>query len=225
LTLPPRVAPAGGGARRPPVPVAARRLVVVRHGRTAWNAERRFQGHADVELDGMGAETAQEVAEALAGPDVAAVASSDMRRAVATAAPLARNCGLNVIVDPRLREVDVGRWEGLRPSEVAARFPAEWEAWQAGGDARRGGGETLAEAGRRVATALIDLALTAPAGGRVVAVGHGLSLRAALGQMAADGLVVIDAPPPHLGNGEWLAVPLWPPGQQSRRHRGTPTKG
>lgn len=189
-----------------------RRLIVVRHGRTSWNAEGRFQGHADPPLDDEGEATAAALAGSLGGLGVAVVASSDLRRAVATAGPLARACGVPVTVDPRLREVDVGAWEGLQPAEVANRFPAEWERWKAGGDIRRGGGETLAEAGRRVADALQDLAASIPGTATAVAVGHGLSLRSALQHMGVEGTASFDGPPPHLGNGEWLTVMVEPAG-------------
>ena len=64
-------------------------------------------------------------------------------------------CGLIPATDRSLREVALGGWEGLRRDEAAARFPAEYTAWAADTDVRRGGGETQAEAGARVAAALI----------------------------------------------------------------------
>jgi broad specificity phosphatase PhoE len=191
-----------------------RRLVAVRHGRTAWNAEGRFQGHADPPLDDVGQATARVLAEQWAGPGIALVACSDLTRAVQTAAPLAAACALQVTVDPRLREVDVGDWEGLRPPEIEARFPAQWEAWNAGADIRRGGGETRAEASHRVAAALLDLSATIAPASTVVVVGHGMSLQGGLSHLAADGFAALDGPPPHLGNGEWVTATVDPAGGQ-----------
>jgi len=188
--------------------------VAVRHGRTAWNAEGRFQGHADPPLDAVGRATAHALVGELAGPEVALVASSDLRRAVDTASPLAAACHLPLTVDARLREVDVGAWEGLRRPDIEARFPADWQAWSAGADIRRGGGETKAEAGRRAAAALLDLTAMADPGSTVVVVGHGMALQASLSLLAATGFAALHAPPAHLGNGEWLAVTVDPTGGQ-----------
>lgn len=189
-----------------------RQLVCVRHGQTRWNAEERFQGHADPPLDAVGNQQAEKLAAAiiddgvLGDRRVAAVASSDLRRALHTAEALGRSFGLAVTVDPALREVDVGTWEGLRWPEVAERFPEEWRAWRAGADVRRGGGETFAEAGERVAGALVRLRQAAPDGTATLVVGHGLALQAGLARLRDLGLIDLPGGPPHLRNAQWLAV-------------------
>ncbi len=71
----------------------SRRVVVLRHGRTEWNAERRFQGQADPPLDEVGRAQAYEVASLIAAMRPAVIVSSDLQRAAQTAAPLAQVCG------------------------------------------------------------------------------------------------------------------------------------
>ena len=189
-------------------------LVVVRHGRTAWNAAGRFQGWADVPLDDDGLRQSELAASALRdllGGDhpgrPVAVVSSDLQRATGTAEAIARVLGVEVEVDAALREVDVGRWEGLTRREVSQRFPTEYRSWSLGEDVRRGAGETLAEAGDRVAAAL--QAHLDSARGHLVVVGHGMSLQAALSVLAAKRVVKLERPAPHLGNAEYLALQDW----------------
>jgi broad specificity phosphatase PhoE len=174
--------------------------VVVRHGRTTWNAAGRFQGQRDPALDGAGWAQARGVADAVTALGrVAVVVSSDLRRARQTACVVARRAGVPVVTDRRLREVALGRLEALDRSEAARRYPDELDRWLMAGDARPAGGETVADAGARAAAA-IESHLDAPAGdGTVVVVAHGMVLQAALRCLGVD-----DAP--HLPNGGWLAV-------------------
>lgn len=134
-----------------------RRLFLWRHGQTAWNAEQRFQGHADVPLDAEGLAQARAAAALLAaeGPDL--IVTSDLSRASQTARLLARETGLPVRVDPRLRETGLGGWEGLTGPEIEAAFPAEWARWRAGEVVRRGGGELRTEVAARALAAVADL--------------------------------------------------------------------
>ena len=133
-----------------------RRLVLLRHGRTAWNAERRFQGQADPPLDDVGVAQAYVVADLIAAlqPDV--VVSSDASRAMQTAVPVAERIGLDVLPDARLRERSLGHWEGLTRDEVAARYPDEFADWIAGRDVSRRGGEKCADVAARAYAATED---------------------------------------------------------------------
>jgi glucosyl-3-phosphoglycerate phosphatase len=182
------------------------RLIVARHGRTAWNAAGRYQGQSDPPLDDIGRAEAAALAKALAADPVTAVVASDLQRARQTAEVVAEAAGTALLVTQALREVDLGGWEGLDRDGVAAAFPAELAAWEAGADVRRGGGgETTAEAGERAAEALLPWLALAQAGASVVVVAHGVVLQAALGRLGV-------ARPPHLANGEYLRVPLPQPG-------------
>jgi probable phosphoglycerate mutase len=153
-----------------PPPVA--RLVVWRHGRTAWNAGGRFQGQLDPPLDAVGraqaARTAPYLAAALAGGDIVLV-SSDLVRAQDTAAALAPLLGVEVQVDERLREHGLGSWEGLTREEVAERHPEQYADWLAGRPVRGRGGEPAEAVARRALAAVADL----PRAGTAVLVTHG----------------------------------------------------
>lgn len=158
--------------------------MLLRHGQTAWNAERRFQGQLDPPLDEVGVAQA-----AVAGPMVAALGpalllTSDLQRAVSTAVPLEAAAGQGARVDVRLREIALGAWQGLTRPEAAERFPAEHEAWTRGLDVRRGGGETYVEVAER-ALACLDEAMDEAGEGLVVAVTHGGTSRAVVGRLLA----------------------------------------
>lgn len=185
-----------------------RRLVVARHGRTGWNLAGRYQGHADTDLDEEGRDQARRLAAELAGRAVDRLVSSDLRRARDTAGPLGEALGVRVRTDARLREVDVGAWEGLTVEEAAERFPDEYAAWRAGEDVARGAGETRQAGGARAAVAIVEHARAVPPGGLLVVVSHGMVLRAALRHLRAEGAVELAADPPHLGNAAWSEVTL-----------------
>jgi probable phosphoglycerate mutase len=103
-----------------------RRVLLLRHGRTRWNAQRRFQGQADPPLDDVGRAQAYEVAALVAALEPQLIVSSDALRAAQTAAPLAEITGLPVQLEPRLRERSLGHWEGLTREEVQERYPDEF---------------------------------------------------------------------------------------------------
>lgn len=98
-------------------------LFLVRHGETAWNAERRFQGQSDVPLSPRGHTQASAIAAALANMPFARAYSSDLDRARATAHAIVADRGLTVETDARLREFDFGAWEGLTWAQIVARWP------------------------------------------------------------------------------------------------------
>lgn len=187
-------------------------LVLARHGRTRWNVEGRFQGWADLPLDdegrrqswGLARSVAAEL-DAVTGPIT--VCSSDLCRATETAKAVAEALGAVAAIERDLREVDVGSWEGLTVEEVMERFPHEYRDWAAGRDVRRGGGETLSEAGQRVADCIETLSAAAP--GALVVIGHGMSLQAALRHLAGQGRVNIPEGAPHLGNAEHFSLTDW----------------
>ena len=106
-------------------------VLLVRHGETAWNAERRLQGHLDIALNGEGARQAAAVARALSLEKIDAVISSDLQRASETAQAIAVSHQLPVQLDPLLRERCYGGFEGLLYAEIAQRFPHEFAQWQA----------------------------------------------------------------------------------------------
>lgn len=133
------------------------RLILLRHGRTAWNAQRRFQGQADPPLDDVGRAQAYEVAPLIAALRPGVLVTSDAARAVETAECLGAATGLAVTAEPRLRERSLGHWEGLTRDEVAERYPAEYADWIAGRDVTGRGGETRDEVAMRALAAFHDL--------------------------------------------------------------------
>ncbi|PWT80063.1 MAG: histidine phosphatase family protein [Blastocatellia bacterium] len=106
------------------------RLLLVRHGETTLTAEDRFAGSTDVPLGTNGRVQAERLAKRLARDSLAAVYCSPMQRTVDTAAIIARPHHLELIKRDGLREVDHGRWEGLRRADVETEYPAEYAAWE-----------------------------------------------------------------------------------------------
>ena len=152
-----------------------------RHGQTVWNAERRFQGQSDIPLDETGQAQAERAARLLAAlrPDL--IVSSDLTRAAATAAALARLTGLEVMLDKDLRERHGGCWEGLTDTEIRTRYPVEHANWTPPD------GEPSPVVADRVAGALhrIAEAVSAPAmaTGLAVVVSHGAALRLGMSRL------------------------------------------
>jgi len=158
--------------------MTAQRLVVWRHGRTAWNHTGRFQGQADIGLDDLGQAQAKASAQLLARYDPTQIVSSDLVRAQSTAAALAEVTGLPVSLDARLREIHVGTWEGLTGEQTAAADPQLAGRLAAGEDVRRSPtGETVAEVADRVTEAFAELTAAAPDGSTIVATMHGMAAR------------------------------------------------
>jgi broad specificity phosphatase PhoE len=188
-------------------------LVFVRHGRTTWNAEGRFQGWSGGGLDDVGWEQAGRAGEVVAGvaarvsAGAARVWSSDLARARQTAEVVAAALGVEITVTAGLREADVGRWAGRARAEVEVQEPQAHLAWWSGTRPAPGGSETLAQAGERVALSIRRAAGATPAGAILVVVGHGLSLRRALDLLADQGHIALGGAAPHLGNGEVLVLP------------------
>jgi broad specificity phosphatase PhoE len=109
----------------------ATRLLLVRHGVTLVTAENRFSGAEGVELSDDGRAQAGKLAARLAATPVAVIYTSPLSRAADTAEILARPHKLAPVVRDGLREISHGHWEGLTRAEVEARYPGEYEAWEA----------------------------------------------------------------------------------------------
>ncbi|HZF81490.1 MAG TPA: histidine phosphatase family protein [Rubrivivax sp.] len=179
------------------------RLIVVRHGRTAWNAAGRIQGQLDVPLDDVGHWQAQQLAHALvpkAGggqqdltsePALTAIYSSDLARALATAQAVADRLALHVVTDPALRERGFGRFEGLNFAEIESRWSDDARRWRSRApDFAPGGGESLAVFSARCVGAVLRMAAAHP-GESIAVVAHGGVLDCLY--RAATGLA-LDAP-------------------------------
>ena len=159
---------------------APRRLVLVRHGRTAFNHERRIQGQLEVELDDTGHRQAAAVAPVIAALRPAALWSSDSARARQTAAYLAKETGLEPTYDARLREYFLAARQGLTHEDYAQIAPEEFAAFRRGEYDVVPGGETSAQVAARMVAALGDLLASVAPGSVAVAVSHGAAIRDAV---------------------------------------------
>lgn len=158
-----------------------RRLVLLRHGRTEWNAVGRAQGHANVSLDDVGRAEAARAAPFLASYEPAFVWSSDLARARETAEVLMMLLpSLELRLDARLREYDVGQREGLTFPEFAERYPQAYAAFVAGAETGVPGAETTPQVCERMVAVLSESAAAVEDGETGVVVGHGASLRTGL---------------------------------------------
>ena len=148
-------------------------LIVVRHGQTTWNVKGKFQGHLDSRLTSDGIIQAQGLARRLADQPFSALYSSDLGRATETAQIISAATGHRVVPDPRLRERNLGVFQGLRSEEIKAAYPDAYEHHR-----RRDpdyvvpGGESLRQQVNRNISCLEELALK-HAGDSIVVVTHG----------------------------------------------------
>ncbi len=135
-------------------------ILLARHGETAENRERRFQGQKDVPLNEHGREQARALAERAAAEErpIVALYTSPLVRARETAEIVGARIGLEPIPDDRLKEIDVGGWQDRLKDDVQRDDPDDWAAFlRAGDDFRFPGGESFAEQQERVIAALVDV--------------------------------------------------------------------
>jgi broad specificity phosphatase PhoE len=166
-----------------------RSLLLLRHGRTAWNLERRIQGQLDAGLDDAGRAQAEAAAKRLADHDPAVLWSSDLSRAADTAAYVGAAAGLPVVTDDRLREFHLGSMQGRSYPELAETHPAELERIRRG-DFEAADGESTPEVGARMAAALGELLQATPPGRLAIAVSHGAAIRVGIGSVLGWGATV-----------------------------------
>ncbi|MEU1472228.1 histidine phosphatase family protein [Streptomyces sp. NPDC005761] len=160
-----------------------RRIVLWRHGQTAWNLERRFQGSTDIDLTEEGVGQARRAARLLASLKPDAIVASDLRRAAATAAELAAITGHAVAHVPGLRETYAGAWQGLTHEEIVGLYGEQYAAWKRGEPVRRGGGELETEVADRAAPVVLAHADKLPDDGTLVVVSHGGTIRTTIGRL------------------------------------------
>ncbi|HIT74238.1 MAG TPA: histidine phosphatase family protein [Candidatus Avipropionibacterium avicola] len=160
-------------------PRGASRVLLLRHGRTSWNATARFQGQADIPLDDLGLEQAQLSARALADVGIDLIWSSDLSRAHQTAQAVADLRQLPIRTDPAFREIHVGSWQGLTLADLREVDPEAAARYARGEDVRRSAtGEDTAEVGERVARRLTEVIAEAPDDSTVLVGTHGLAAKA-----------------------------------------------
>lgn len=152
-------------------------ILLIRHGETAWNAEKRMQGHLDIGLNAAGLRQAAALGRALQNESLDAVYSSDLQRALQTARAIAAPRGLSVGIDAGLRERCFGVFEGLLYAELDTHHPVAYQAWKARDlDARYPPGVNHAETLREFSTRALEAIDRLAAAGRhrrIALVTHG----------------------------------------------------
>src|SRR5690554_6852077 len=152
-------------------------LLLIRHGETTWNQERRYQGQQDSPLSELGLEQAEKTAAYLRQPSIDAIYTSDLLRAKVTAEVIGRPHGLSPIEDERLREISFGVWEGLTRAEVQAKYPQIFaDRFRDTQNVRVPGGELPGEVVDRLMDFVSDL-VSKHGNHRVACISHGGSLR------------------------------------------------
>lgn len=155
------------------------KLYLVRHGETEWNREKRYLGHANMDLNGQGKVEAEKLRSALGQVEFRACYASDLVRTQKTAEIIVDKKTL-VQGEPALRELNFGNWEGLTYGEITKRYPEELELWvDSQGRTSSFGGEDLGDLEVRVSMWLNTLLSTRPTGD-VLIVSHGGPLRVLL---------------------------------------------
>lgn len=191
--------------------MTVRRLVLLRHGQTEWNAGSRMQGQLDTDLTDLGRDQAAAAAEVLAKRQPVAIVSSDLRRALDTATALGERSGVPVRVDQRLRETHLGDWQGLTHIEVDDQAPGARLAWR--DDARWAphGGESRVDVAARSVPLVEELLAAESDWGvdgfdrPVVLVAHGgliAALTGALLDLPVDNWPVLGG----MGNASWAQL-------------------
>jgi probable phosphoglycerate mutase len=132
-------------------------VILVRHGEAEGNRRHRLIGWSEVGLTDEGHAQARLVADRLEQAPIGRIVSSDLRRTVETAAPLAAALGMDPVLDPRFREIDNGAWTGLTPDQISDGWPELWQDYVDGQDVDRPGGERWSDVRARVIVGLKEL--------------------------------------------------------------------
>lgn len=169
----------------------SRRVLLVRHGQTSWNALGKLQGHTDISLDDTGRDQARALAEQVRNSRIGSVWTSDLSRARETGEIVASALGLAAPrVESGLRERRFGIFEGLTRAECAERHPDHWTAWQAH-TKEPPGGEPVADAIARMGAALASVATATEIDGPILIVSHGGLMRLWLQELHGKQLPLI----------------------------------
>jgi broad specificity phosphatase PhoE len=181
---------------------SVQQVLIVRHGESVWNAERRWQGWADIPLTPKGEADAAHRGSILAreGFRPRALYASDLVRAARTAEIIGAHVDVPVITDTGFRERDIGEWSGHTTEEIDALWPGMLEKWRAGELPALPGGETDAQIFARFDIAFVR-ALAHVGTGMLGIVTHGGVTRLIAKRAGADPHIFI----PNLG-GFWFDV-------------------
>lgn len=157
-----------------------RRLILLRHGQTDYNATRRMQGQLDTDLSDVGRAQAAAAAHLLKDEQIVRVISSDLTRAYDTAQAVAEILRLDVATDPRLRETNLGEWQARTHAEVDRDHPGARAKWRHDATWAPPGGESRLQVAQRARPVVEELMATFDGweNGTVLLVAHGGTISA-----------------------------------------------
>ncbi|MDI9919088.1 histidine phosphatase family protein [Rhodococcus sp. IEGM 1379] len=186
---------------------SVRRLILLRHGQTEYNADSRMQGQLDTDLSELGRTQAKCAGPVIADRRPLTIVSSDLRRAYFTAVAVGDAAGLPVLTDPRLRETHLGDWQGLTHGDVDRQTPGVRATWRADATIAPPGGESRIDVAKRSVPVVQELLESLPDWSEqpVVLVAHGgliAALTAALLDLPVDRWPVLGG----LGNTSWVQL-------------------
>ena len=153
-------------------------IIMVRHGESEANRMGVFAGNFDADLQGRGLKQAEKTAEFIANTyKVDKIYASDLKRAFKTGKAIGDRLGMEVIPEPRVREISAGEWEGKTFVELEEKFAEAYGIWRSDvGNARCTGGESTRELGARILAVLTEIA-EANEGKTVVVATHATPVR------------------------------------------------
>ncbi len=153
------------------------RLYITRHGETIWNTQKRMQGHKDSELTDKGRRQAAQLAKALETVELEVVYSSSSGRTMQTSRIIAGNRDIPVIPMDSLKELNLGKWEGMIASDVEREYPVQYRNfWEFPHLYETVGGETLTDAMDRIKKTL-EYITERHRDGNVLIVTHAVTLK------------------------------------------------
>lgn len=167
--------------------MVVKRVIFIRPGETDWNRQLRWQGWVAIPLNDLGRRQAQRLASFIRNIGISALYSSDLRRALETARIIAERLGFEPVLDERLRERNIGSWQGLTPDEMQNWFPDEYaKLVQDPDNFRVPGGESRADVRRRMRAAFDDIIAQA-AGETIAIISHTTAINALLSDLLPGG--------------------------------------
>ena len=154
------------------------KIYLLRHGETAWNREGRFQGQIDIPLNDRGLSQAREMAAAAANWNPTAIYSSPLRRTMQVAETLSHEVELQATPEPRLKELDLGKLDGITGDVMRSKWATTYDAWRnTPGHVVMPGGESLAHLQNRAWQAILDMERTHIEDDVLLVVSHNFAIR------------------------------------------------
>jgi uncharacterized phosphatase len=155
------------------------RFYIMRHGETEWNRDgNRFCGRSDILLSELGQQQSAQTALFLQKTAIDLIYTSNLQRAIATAAPVAEQKALVIQQDERITEIDFGHWDGILGQQIRQQFPDDWQQWVDDPTATAAGvtGENAAQVFARMNRFFVEKSLEHP-NKNVLVVSHSTAIR------------------------------------------------